>query len=73
MAKLPSIGFRKVVKAFRSFGWEVARQTDSHIIMLKEGSIASLSVPAHNPVAKGTLRTLIRAAGFTVEEFVSAL
>jgi predicted RNA binding protein YcfA (HicA-like mRNA interferase family) len=48
MAKLPTVSSRKVVKAFRSFGWEVARQESSHIIMLKEGEIATLSVPDHN-------------------------
>jgi predicted RNA binding protein YcfA (HicA-like mRNA interferase family) len=73
MAKLPSIGCRKVVKAFRTCGWQVVRQESSHIIMVKEGEMATLSVPNHNPVAKGTLRGLIRAAGLTVEEFVAAL
>ncbi len=63
MAKLPSVGSRKVVKAFRSLGWEVARQESSHIILVREGETATLSVPAHNPVAKGTLRGLIRADG----------
>jgi predicted RNA binding protein YcfA (HicA-like mRNA interferase family) len=38
MIKLPSFGYRKVVKALRSFGWEVARQSGSHIIMTREGS-----------------------------------
>jgi predicted RNA binding protein YcfA (HicA-like mRNA interferase family) len=61
------------VKAFRSLGWEVSRQTDSHIIVTKEASQVTLSVPAHNPVANGTLRSLIRSAGLTVEEFVKAL
>jgi len=73
MAKLPSVSSRKVVKAFRSLGWEVARQESSHIIMVKEGEIATLSVPDHNPVAKGTLRSLIRSAGLTTEEFVAVL
>lgn len=73
MAKLPSVSSRKVVKAFRTFGWEVARQESSHIIMVKEGEMVTLSVPDHNPVAKGTLRGLIRSAGLTVEEFVAAL
>jgi len=41
--------------------------------MVKEGEMATLSVPDHNPVAKGTLRGLIRAAGLTVDEFVGAL
>jgi predicted RNA binding protein YcfA (HicA-like mRNA interferase family) len=73
MAKLPSVNSRKVVKAFQSFGWQVVRRESSHIIMVKEGEMATLSVPDHNPVAKGTLRSLIRAAGLTVDEFVAAL
>lgn len=73
MPKLPSVGWRKVVKAFKAFGWQVARQESSHIIMVLEGHWATLAVPEHNPVAKGTLRSLIRAAGLTVDEFVNAL
>jgi len=73
MARLPSVSSRKVVKAFRSFGWEVARQESSHIIMVKEGEMATLSVPDHRTVAKGTLRSLIRSAGLTVNEFVAAV
>jgi hypothetical protein len=41
--------------------------------MVKEGEMATLSVPDHRSVAKGTLRSLIRSAGLTVEEFVAAL
>ena len=73
MAKLPSASYRDALKAFESFGWEVVRQSGSHIILVKEGEIVTLALPAHNPVAKGTLRGLIRAAGLTVEEFVNAL
>jgi predicted RNA binding protein YcfA (HicA-like mRNA interferase family) len=73
MAKLPSVGYRKVVKAFKGLGWEVARQESSHVILTRENSAATLSVPAHNPVAKGTLHSLIRSAGLTVAEFVNAL
>jgi len=73
MAKLPSVGGRRAVRVFESFGWAVARQSSSHIIMTKGGHIATLSVPDHDPVAKGTLRSLIRTAGLTVDEFVAAL
>jgi predicted RNA binding protein YcfA (HicA-like mRNA interferase family) len=73
MAKLPSVSSRKVIKAFRVLGWEVARRESSHIIMVREGHVATLSVPDHDPVAKGTLRGLIRAADLTVDEFVDAL
>ncbi len=54
-------------------GWEVARQRGSHIIMVKENHVATLSVPNHREVAKGTLRGLLRSAGLTVDEFVEAL
>jgi predicted RNA binding protein YcfA (HicA-like mRNA interferase family) len=73
MAKLPSVSSRKVVKAFQALEWVVVRRESSHIIMVKEDHVATLSVPDHNPVAKGTLRGLVRAAGLTVEEFVSSL
>jgi hypothetical protein len=33
--------------------------------------MATLSVPDHREVAKGTLRSLIRASGLTVEEFAA--
>ena len=73
MAGLPVLDGSDVVKAFEALGWEVARQRGSHIVMTKAGHRASLSVPDHKPVAKGTLRSLIRAAEITVEEFVAAI
>jgi len=72
MASLPVLSGREVVKAFESFGWSVARQSSSHIIMTKQGETVTLSVPDHKEVAKGTLRSLIRAANLTVDEFVAA-
>ena len=41
--------------------------------MTKPGEIATLSVPNHSALAKGTLRSLIRSAGLTVAEFCSTL
>jgi len=70
MPALPTLTGREVVRAFESAGWQVARQRGSHIILVKEGHIASLSVPDHKEIAKGTLRGLIRAAGLSAEEFV---
>jgi hypothetical protein len=40
------------------------------MIMVKEGSIASLAVPDHQELAHGTLRSLIRDADLTESEFV---
>ncbi len=70
--KLPVLSGREVVKSFEKLGWEVARRKGSHIILIKEGHIATLSVPDHKEVAKGTPRKLINQADLTVEDFVGA-
>jgi len=70
MPSLPNLSGRDVVKAFRRDGWEKVRQRGSHVVLVKEGSMATLSVPDHKEVAKGTLRSLIRASGLTVDEFL---
>jgi predicted RNA binding protein YcfA (HicA-like mRNA interferase family) len=50
----------------------VARQRGSHIILVKAGHIASLSVPDHREAARGTLRSLLRSAGVELNEFLKA-
>jgi predicted RNA binding protein YcfA (HicA-like mRNA interferase family) len=72
MARLPSLRGIAVVQAFEKLGWLKIRQSSSHVILVREGQAATLSVPLHDPVAKGTLRSLIRSAGLTVDEFVKA-
>lgn len=73
MARLPILSGREVVSVFLSLGWEQARQSGSHIILVREGHPATLSVPDHKEVAVGTLRSLIRSAGLTVDEFLDAV
>ncbi|MDY7011676.1 MAG: type II toxin-antitoxin system HicA family toxin [Planctomycetota bacterium] len=69
MAKQPVISGAEAVKRFERAGWRAVRQRGSHIVMLKPGHIASLSVPQHKELAPGTLRSLIRSSGMTVEQF----
>jgi predicted RNA binding protein YcfA (HicA-like mRNA interferase family) len=71
MPKLPILNGRETVRVFESLGWKVARQTDSHIILTKEGHSETLSVPDHKEIARGTLRSLIRSAGITIIEFLA--
>ena len=73
MPALPVVSGREAVRAFETFGWSEARRVGSHMILTKPGEIATLSVPDHREVGKGTLRSLIRSAGLTVEQFVAAL
>jgi predicted RNA binding protein YcfA (HicA-like mRNA interferase family) len=70
---LPVLSGREVVRVFEGLGWQVVRQTGSHIIMVKQGESVTLSVPDHREVARGTLRSLIRTAGLTVQEFTAAI
>jgi len=72
MRSLPTLSGREVVQVFEKFGWEAVRQRGSHIVMAKKGHIATLSIPDHREVAKGTLRSLIRSADLTISEFIDA-
>jgi predicted RNA binding protein YcfA (HicA-like mRNA interferase family) len=71
MPPLPTLSGKQVVRLLEKAGWEKVRQRGSHMILVKPEEMASLSVPNHNEVAKGTLRSLIRAAGLTSEGFLA--
>ena len=72
--KLPVISGSQAVNAFRKAGYQFDVQHGSHIILrCTEPPHRRLSVPNHKELAKGTLRTLIREAGLTVEEFARFL
>ncbi len=58
MAKLPVVSGAEAVRAFERAGWRQDRQRGSHVILLKPGHSASLSVPQHRELAPGTLRAL---------------
>jgi predicted RNA binding protein YcfA (HicA-like mRNA interferase family) len=73
MPSLPVLSGKEVVAVFEKFGWQFTRQSGSHMILVKDGEIATLSIPNHREIAKGTLRSLIRTAGLTVNEFVGAI
>jgi predicted RNA binding protein YcfA (HicA-like mRNA interferase family) len=73
MAQLPAISGAEAVRAFKRAGWREDRQRGSHVILIKTGHHATLSIPQHRELAPGTLRALIRASGLSVEEFVALL
>ena len=72
MSRLPVCSGADAVQAFRKVGYEVDHQTGSHII-LRQPSGRRLTVPNHRELAKGTVRTLIREAGITKEQFAELL
>lgn len=75
MSELPTIQGKQAIAAFSRDGFSVVRINGSHHVMKKPGHLYLLVVPVHGTKAlkPGTLRSLIRTAGLTVEEFVQLL
>ena len=73
MGALPVVSGARAVRAFEKAGWTQDRQRGSHVILIKTGHPASLSVPQHRELAPGTLRALLRSAEMTVENFAALL
>jgi predicted RNA binding protein YcfA (HicA-like mRNA interferase family) len=73
MGRLAGISGREAAKAFQRAGWEPIGQVGSHLVLIKQGVRANLSVPQHKELSVGTLRALIRNSGMTVEEFLELL
>ncbi len=59
----------QAVKKLRRAGWEIARSKGSHVMMVKEGYRYTLSIPQHPELGPGILRSLIKQASLSVEEF----
>ena len=54
-----------------ALGFYQARQKGSHVVMRRDNK--GCVIPRHKELAVGTLRSAIRQAGITVEEFVEAM
>ncbi len=70
---LPTVSGARAVRAFERSGWAVDRQHGSHVILKKSGIVHTLSVPLRDELRPGTLRSLVRKAGPTVEQFIDLL
>ena len=73
MGRLTNISGKEAVKAFTKAGWTLRGQVGSHAVMTKEGVNANLSIPQHKELSVGTLRSLIRNAEMSVDEFLKIL
>lgn len=74
MPSLPQVSGDEAVKAFEKLGYERVRQKGSHIRLISgEAGRKPLTVPRKKELKRGMLRSLIRDAGITVEEFIELL
>lgn len=70
MSKLPVISGKECIKALEKFGFKIARQRGSHIVLVRENPKATVIVPNHKELDRGTLRAIIRQLDLTVDEFI---
>jgi predicted RNA binding protein YcfA (HicA-like mRNA interferase family) len=75
-AGLPVVNGRQVIGALMRAGFVVDRIAGSHHVLAHPQDLRrTVTVPVHagRDLKRGTLRSIIRQAGFTVEEFADLL
>ncbi len=70
MPEIPRISGDEAIKVFMILGFQQVRQKGSHVVM-RRGENGCV-IPRHKELAVGTLRSAIRQAGISVDEFVAA-
>ena len=75
MTKLKRVSVKIAVRALGKLGFKKVRQRGSHVILKKLTSHGTTGcvVPDHKELAIGTLRSILRQAKVTPEEFMKAL
>jgi predicted RNA binding protein YcfA (HicA-like mRNA interferase family) len=74
MTKLPAVRPRHIIRFLEQNGFVLDHTSGSHFIFYNPLSRRRAVVPQHNrDLAKGTLMSLLREAGFTREEMVRFL
>lgn len=74
MPKLPRLSGWRVAALLERFGFAQGRVKGSHLVMKKatRDGTAVCVVPLHDELAVGTLRSVLRQAGITPDEFIAA-
>ncbi len=74
--RLPRISGEETITVLRRLGFTVSRQRGSHVILKKRISHdeeIGCVVPLHHELAIGTLRSVLRQARVSPEEFIENL
>lgn len=75
MSKVPSLNYKKVIKALQRDGWVIVRQRGSHIRLQKRSTdeVLKIIVPAHKPIKRSTLSHILKQARISLDEFLKKL
>ena len=72
MPKLTNVSGKEAVKAFLKFDYSHVHTSGDHAILQKTGA-PSLSIPLHREVAQFLLKSQVKKAGISLEDFIKAL
>ena len=74
MPKLPVLRSKAVLRALQSAGFYIHHQTGSHARLFHPTKTEHVTIPIHNKdLPAKTLKSIIRQAGLSVEEFIELL
>ena len=72
MPPIPTVSGAEAVRALERAGFLPVSQRGSHV-KLRHADGRTVIVPMHREVAVGTLRSILRQGGLTVEQFIALL
>ncbi len=74
MGALPMLTARQVIRALEKAGFQVQRQTGSHVrLKHADGRVVTVPVHASQDVGRGLLRKILRDADITPAELLTLL
>lgn len=75
MPKLQRVSGAETIRALERFGFVQVRQRGSHVILMKPGQDGDVGcvVPLHRELAVGTLRSILRQAKISPDDFMEKL
>jgi predicted RNA binding protein YcfA (HicA-like mRNA interferase family) len=75
LSKLPVVSGRETVKALGKIGFTVVGRKGSHLRLKRQRGkeVLIVIVPMHDELARGTLKSILRQANLTVDDFLRLL
>lgn len=73
MSRPPDVSGKQCLRALERAGFKLVRIEGSHHYMRRTLPFCQVSVPLHRSLKKGTLHSILKAAGLSVDEFLKLL
>jgi predicted RNA binding protein YcfA (HicA-like mRNA interferase family) len=74
MPRLPRVAARETLRAIEADGWSMVRTTGGHTHLAHPTKPGIVTIAMHpGTIPPGTLRSIIRQVGLTVEQFTALL